>query len=46
MDAQPLLDKAGVMPDEGVLGLDDAAAFVKAASQRFFAREPKVRMVP
>ncbi|WP_199554192.1 catalase [Sandaracinobacteroides hominis] len=40
-EAKPLLDKAGVEPDEGVTGLD--AAFVEAAAQRFYAREPKVR---
>ncbi|WP_066805574.1 catalase [Sphingomonas asaccharolytica] len=39
--AQPLLDKAGVMPDEGVTGLD--AAFITAATRRFYAREPSVR---
>ncbi|WP_269714993.1 catalase [Caulobacter sp. NIBR2454] len=40
-EAQPLLDKAGVEPDEGVTGLD--AAFVKAAALRYFDREPKLR---
>lgn len=40
---KPLLDKAGVVPDEGVTGLD--GKFVKAASQRFYAREPAVRML-
>ncbi len=39
--AQPLLDKAGVVPDEGVTGLD--GGFVKAAAQRFYAREPSLR---
>jgi catalase len=39
--AKPLLDKAGVEPDDGVTGLD--AAFVKAAAKRFYDREPKVR---
>ncbi|NWK98587.1 catalase HPII [Sphingobium lactosutens] len=39
--AQPLLDKAGVVPDDGVTGLD--SKFVKAAAQRFYAREPSVR---
>ncbi len=37
----PLLDKAGVVPDEGVTDL--GGAFVKAASQRFHAREPSLR---
>ena len=41
--AQPLLDKAGVVPDDGVTGLDDA--FVTAAAQRFYAREPALRML-
>lgn len=39
--AQPLLDKAGVEPDEGVTGLD--GVFVKAAAQRFYGREPSLR---
>ena len=39
--AQPLLDKAGVVPDEGVTDL--SSAFVEAAAKRFFAREPSVR---
>jgi catalase len=39
--AKPLLDKAGVEPDDGVTGLDDA--FVKAAAKRFYDREPGVR---
>ncbi|MDZ4753300.1 MAG: catalase [Phycisphaerae bacterium] len=43
--AQALLDKAGVMPDEGIVSLD-AKQFVKAAAKRYFDREPKVRMVP
>jgi catalase len=39
--AQPLLDKAGVEPDEGVVVLGEE--FIEAAKQRFFAREPQVR---
>lgn len=39
--AQPLLDKAGVEPDAGVVKLD--ASFVKAAARRFYDREPGVR---
>lgn len=39
--AKPLLDKAGVVPDDGVTGID--SEFVRAASQRFYAREPGVR---
>jgi catalase len=40
-EAQRLLDKAGVEPDEGITGLD--GAFVKAACGRFYAREPGLR---
>ena len=39
--AQPLLDKAGVTPDDGVTDL--GPAFVKAAGTRHFHREPGVR---
>ena len=39
--AKPLLDKAGVEPDEGVTGL--GADFAKAAVKRFWAREAGVR---
>ena len=42
--AKPLLDKASVEFDDGVTGLDDA--FVSAASKRYWAREPGVRMLP
>ena len=41
--AKPLLDKAGVVPDEGVTGLD--ATFIKAAMKRFYAREPSLRLL-
>ena len=41
--AQILLDRAHVMKDAGVTGLD--ADFIKAAGQRFFDREPGVRML-
>jgi catalase len=41
--AKPLLDKAGVEPDEGVTDL--SAKFAKAAAKRFWDREPKVRML-
>lgn len=41
--AKPLLDKAGVEPDEGVTDL--GADFLAAASKRFWDREPKVRML-
>jgi len=39
--AQPLLDKAGVVPGDGVTGLD--GNFVRAAMQRFYDREPSLR---
>ena len=39
--ARPLLDKAGVVPDAGVTDL--GGAFVKAAAQRFYDREPSLR---
>ena len=38
--AKPLLDKAGVEPDEGVT---DLAGFVEAAKRRYWSREAKVR---
>ncbi|MFC3695736.1 catalase [Chenggangzhangella methanolivorans] len=38
--AKPLLDKAGVEPDEGVVDLD---GFVEAAKKRYWDREPNVR---
>ena len=40
--AKPLLDKAGVEPDEGVVALGDLA---KAGTKRYWDREPKVRML-
>ncbi|WP_159982059.1 MULTISPECIES: catalase [unclassified Novosphingobium] len=40
--AAPLLDKAGVESDEGVV---DAAKFAGAAGKRYWDREPKVRML-
>jgi catalase len=40
-EAQPLLDKAGVVPDEGVVALDKN--FVTAAAKRYWEREPKLR---
>nr|WP_279338752.1 catalase [Sphingomonas sp. BGYR3] len=39
--AKPLLDKAGVAPEDGITGL--GSDFVKAAAKRFYAREPSVR---
>jgi len=43
--ASPLLDKAGVEADDGVISLP-GKSFVKAAAKRFFDREAKVRSVP
>ena len=39
--AKPLLEKAGVEPDEGVTDL--GAAFLKVAARRHYAREPRLR---
>jgi len=40
-ECRPLLDKAGVVPDDGVTDL--GRKFLKAAALRFWDREPKVR---
>jgi catalase len=40
--AQPLLDKAGVEADEGVV---EAAKFAEVAGRRYWDREPKVRIL-
>ncbi|HBV13151.1 MAG TPA: catalase HPII [Brevundimonas sp.] len=43
-EAQPLLDKAGVEADAGVVDLSNGAdAFIKPAATRQWNREPKVR---
>jgi catalase len=42
-EAQPLLDKAHVVADAGVVELK--SQFIKAAAKRYFEREPKVRML-
>lgn len=39
--AKPLMDKAGIEPDEGVVELGQD--FIAAAARRFYDREPKVR---
>jgi catalase len=39
--AKPLLEKAGVITDEGITGTGDG--FIAAAGRRFYDREPKVR---
>jgi catalase len=41
--AAALLEKAGVMPDDGVTGL--GPDFLEAAAQRFYDREAKVRLL-
>ena len=44
--AQPLLDKAGVVADAGIVKLDGkAGAFLPPARTRQWDREPKVRML-
>lgn len=44
--AQPLLDKAGVEPDAGVVDLSqDVKAFMQPAATRQWDREPKVRIL-
>ena len=40
---QPILHKAGVEPDAGVLAIDDVEGFLAAARTRQWDREPKVR---
>jgi catalase len=42
-EAQPLLDKAGVEPDDGVVVA--GSGFIEAAKQRFFDREPNLRQL-
>ena len=45
-EAQPLLDKAGVVPDDGVIDLKAGAkAFLPPARTRQWAREPSVRLL-
>ena len=41
--ARPLLEKAGVEPDDGVVDIDHA--FLNAAAKRFYDREPDVRLL-
>jgi len=43
-ESKPLLDKAGVLPDAGVVS-GDAKAFIEAAKTRYYDREPKLRML-
>jgi len=42
-EAKPLLDKAGVTPDDGVVPLDEA--FIAAAGKRYWDREPGIRIL-
>lgn len=42
-ESKPILDRAGIEPDEGVMILEEG--FVKAAARRYWEREPKVRML-
>ena len=45
-EAQPLLDKAGVQPDAGIIALAAAPAdFITAAATRQWDREPSVRIL-
>jgi catalase len=45
-EAKPLLDKAGVVPDAGIVALaSDAKGFVEPARTRQWDREPKLRML-
>ncbi len=41
--AQPVLDKAGVVKDDGIVTAADTAKFITAAKTRQWAREPLVR---
>lgn len=45
-EAQPLLDKAGVSKDQGVVDPSDAAAIVNGGPIRHFSREALVRSLP
>ncbi|MEZ2223435.1 catalase [Rhizobium sp. RCC_161_2] len=40
--AKPLLDKAGIQPDAGVV---DLSSFIGAAAKRYWDREPHIRML-
>lgn len=45
-DAQPLLDKANVVADAGVVKAADPQKFIAAAKTRQWQREPAVRLLP
>jgi len=45
-DCRPLLDKANVQPDDGVIDLtDDMEAFIAQARTRLWEREANVRLL-
>ena len=45
-EAKPLLDAAGIIPDEGVIIAIDPNPFLAAAAKgRIWVREPKVRTI-
>jgi catalase len=41
--SRPLIDKAGIEPDDGVVELD--TSFVEKAKKRYWQREPKLRLL-
>jgi catalase len=43
--SQPLLDAAGVLPDDGVMGIDAEAFLAQAAKGKLWDREPTVRTI-
>jgi catalase len=45
-EAKPLLENAGVSPDEGVFSAGDPRVIAQNAATRYFAREPLVRKLP
>ncbi len=45
-EAKPLLERAGVSPDEGVFGVGDPGRIAQNAATRYFSREQSVRMLP
>lgn len=42
-ESRPLLKKAGIEPDEGIVGMGED--FLRAAGKRFWDREPKLRLL-
>jgi catalase len=43
--SQPLLDAAGVLPDDGVMGIEVEAFLAQAAKGKLWDREPTVRTI-